>query len=62
MPKVQINCYCCGCTSTISFVDDIIDPDTDEGEEDTSVENYPSIAQCAAIIAAKKAKTSRIDK
>lgn len=41
MPKVQINCYCCGCTSTISFTEDIIDPDVDEGEEDISVENYP---------------------
>lgn len=41
MPKVQINCYCCGCTSIISFTEDIIDPDVDEGEEDVSVENYP---------------------
>jgi hypothetical protein len=41
MPKVQINCYCCGCTSTISFIEEIVDPDVDEGEEDTSVENYP---------------------
>ena len=41
MPKVQINCYCCGCTSAISFTEDIVDPDMDENEDNTSVENYP---------------------
>lgn len=41
MPKVQINCHCCGCTSTISFIDEIINPDMDENEDNISVENYP---------------------
>ncbi len=41
MPKVQINCYCCGCISTISFTEDIVDPDVDENEDNTSVESYP---------------------
>ena len=41
MPKVQINCYCCGCASTISFTEEIVDPDIDESAENTSIENYP---------------------
>lgn len=39
MHKIQITCQCCNSTTSIHFVEDVVDPDSEEN--DVSVENYP---------------------